>query len=408
MLDKKTIDRISILIFLLICFIILIVLVPPVSAITMQEIKQYQEPISAGIFTSISNYFNATNFVSYQNNASFSNPINFTAYSNFTIISGAIYNNNTYITSGLINETYATTNNLSLTNQSMKLYVDSKSGSMINDSYATLVYVNGNFTPMVNNLTPTINLGGSGADNTKYLRGDQTWASPASGSDPTSKSTTLIWSDFNDIAVTTALPGLSGLAISSGTANIITPTTINHPGVVYMRDSTTAAGGYKYGCVATGTWLIGGGETFEVVFQPVGVRTTQGAKLGWADTQAGNTLPVDGIWFNISGNAGAIRLTGNTSANSVRSGTLTSYTLTTATWYRGTITVNSDATLVTYTIYNEAGAQQWADTVATNIPKVAPRDTSPCIIVAESTTDAAADILRLDYVRWGTTRTLVR
>ena len=29
-------------------------------------------------------------------------------------------------------------------------------------------------------------------------------------------------------------------------------------------------------------------------------------------------------------------------------------------------------------------------------------------LVAEATTDAAADILRLDFVRWGTTRPLVR
>ena len=70
--------------------------------------------------------------------------------------------------------------------------------------------------------------------------------------------------------------------------------------------------------------------------------------------------------------------------------------------------MNAAGTLVTYTIYNEAGVQQWTDTVATNIPTGAGRDTSPCLIVAEGTTDAAADILRLDYVRWGTTRTLVR
>ena len=35
-----------------------------------------------------------------------------------------------------------------------------------------------------NSKVPTVNLGGNGADNTKYLRGDQTWQTPASGGDP--------------------------------------------------------------------------------------------------------------------------------------------------------------------------------------------------------------------------------
>jgi hypothetical protein len=217
--------------------------------------------------------------------------------------------------------------------------------------------------------------------------------------------TTKLSSDFYEAGLTTAIPGLTGLAISAGTSAVL-PTTANHPGVIYMRDSTTANGGYKYGCV--GTQLIGGGETFEVVFQPVGVRTTQGAQLGWSDTAAANTLPADGIWFNISGTGAAIVLKGATSSNNVRSYTGTSYTPTTATWYRGTIGVNTAGTLVTYTIYNEAGASQWTDTVAANIPTGAGRDTSPCIIVAESTTDAAANILVMDYVNWGSTRTLVR
>jgi hypothetical protein len=216
--------------------------------------------------------------------------------------------------------------------------------------------------------------------------------------------TTRVFSEFYDPS-TNAIPGFLGAAISSGTVGAVA-TTANHPGVIYMRDSTTAAGGYRYGC--TGTQLIGGGETFEVVFQPVGVRTTQGAKIGWADTTAANTLPVDGIWFNISGTGAAITLRGATSSNSVRSYTGTSYTPTTATWYRGTIIVNTAGTLVTYTIYDGAGTSQWTDTVATNIPTGAGRDTSPCIIVAESTTDAAANILVMDYVNWGSTRTLVR
>lgn len=229
-------------------------------------------------------------------------------------------------------------------------------------------------------------------------------SSSSSGVDYTANTTTLILSDFYD-PTTGAIPGFLGAAISSGTVAAVATTNV-HPGVIALKDSTTAAGGYRFGCA--GTQLIGGGETFEVIFQPVGVRATQTAKLGWSDSAAAATLPVDGIFFNISSNGAAITLRGNTSANSVRSGTLTTFAPTTATWYRGTIVVNTNATLITYTIYNEGGVQQWTDTVSTNIPTTAGRDTSPCITVAESTTDAAADILRMDYVRWGITRTLKR
>jgi hypothetical protein len=58
-----------------------------------------------------------------------------------------------------------------------KTYVDNVNTSMRTN-------VSTNFVPMVNNKTPTINLGGLGADATKFLRGDQTWAVPAGGSDP--------------------------------------------------------------------------------------------------------------------------------------------------------------------------------------------------------------------------------
>jgi hypothetical protein len=39
-----------------------------------------------------------------------------------------------------------------------------------------------NFAPLVSGKVPTVNLGGAGADATKYLRGDQSWQVPAGGS----------------------------------------------------------------------------------------------------------------------------------------------------------------------------------------------------------------------------------
>lgn len=72
-----------------------------------------------------------------------------------------------------------------------KTYVDAL--PIINSSYTTTTFVNAvndsmrtnvsqNLAPIVSGIVPTVNLGGAGADATKYLRGDQSWQVPAGGS----------------------------------------------------------------------------------------------------------------------------------------------------------------------------------------------------------------------------------
>ena len=56
-----------------------------------------------------------------------------------------------------------------------KTYIDA-----VNDSMRTNASMN--FAPLVSAKVPTVNLGGAGADNTKYLRGDQSWQVPTGGS----------------------------------------------------------------------------------------------------------------------------------------------------------------------------------------------------------------------------------
>ena len=279
-----------------------------------------------------------------------------------------------------------------------KSYVDSVNTSMRNN-------VSANFVPMVNQLAPTVNLGGAGADNTKYLRGDQTWQA-VTASAPTSATAVVMSSDFYEPTVN-AVPGLLGAAIGSGT-NVVFATTAPHPGVVAISDTTTAGGGYRYGCTATGNMLIAGGETFEFIFQTNGIRNTQDIRVGWADTATGTALPVDGVWLNLTNVAGAANWTGATASNSVRRTTASKFAGAAGTWYRGTIAINAAGTLVTYTIYNEAGVSQWTDTLSTSIPTGAGRDTSPCIIATESTTVDSAVLLRPDYASWSITRALVR
>jgi hypothetical protein len=288
-------------------------------------------------------------------------------------------------------------NNVSM-NFPSTAYVDAVNTSMRNN-------VSMNYAPLVSGKVPTTNLGGAGADNTKYLRGDQTWQT-VTASAPTSATAVVMSSDFYE-PTTSAIPGLAGSAIGSGTTAVFA-TTAAHPGATTISDSTTAGGGYKYGCTATGNMLIAGGETFEFIFQTNGNRNTVNTRVGWADTATGTALPVDGVYFNLTNVAGAANWTGNTASNSNRAQTSTKYAGTAGTWYRGVISINAAANLVTYTIYNETGFSQWTDTLATNIPTGAGRDTSPCIIATEGSTDAAAVLLRPDYASWSIVRALTR
>ena len=250
--------------------------------------------------------------------------------------------------------------------------------------------VNNIGTPSAALLDFTIPAGANGADG-------------ADGTPATHAET--ISSDFYDgTANIDAIPGLSGLTVSSGTTSSVA-TDANHPGVIYVRDSTTANGGYKFGC--SGTQLIGGNEFYEVIFQSVGIRTTQQARMGWSDS-ATSTLPTDGIYFNISRDGAIMNLTGISANGGTRNPTTTGYSLTGSTWYHGTIQVNSAATQATFTLYDSSRTQLWQSTIASGLPTGAGRDTSPCIIATESTTDAGANILLLDYTRWVTDRALVR
>jgi len=259
---------------------------------------------------------------------------------------------------------------------------------------------------MVDQLAPTVNLGGAGADATKYLRGDQTWQA-VTASAPTSATAVVMSSDFYS-PTTNVIPGLLGVALGSSSSSVVA-TTAAHPGVVSISDSATAGGGYYYGCTQTGDWLLAGGETFEYIFQRNGVRNVEDIRAGWADTIVGTTLPVDGVYFNLSNVAGASNWTGVVAGNSVRIPTNSKFAGVANTWYRGVISINSAGTTVTFTIYNEAGVSQWTDSLTTpTIPTGAGRDTSPCIIAAESTTDGAAILLKSDYASWSITRALVR
>lgn len=104
---------------------------------------------------------------------------------------------------------------------------------------------------------PTANLGGAGADNTKYLRGDQTWQTPAGGSEAfpvgavfiavvaTDPATLLGYGTWSAIAAGRMLIGLDSgdtkfdTVKETGGAETVTLTTTELPAHTHVQDAHT-------------------------------------------------------------------------------------------------------------------------------------------------------------------------
>lgn len=153
---------------------------------------------------------------------------------------------------------------------------------------------------------PVINLGGSGADNTKYLRGDQTWATPASGPGGVSE----LWKGkvhatyFDGDPVRAAQLGLSNNATISPT---FTPTNIGATVgrlVAFRFDTAITVATIRWYGVGATTNLHGAA----IYRDSDGARLWQLATLStvantWSNSAAGLpiTLNADALyWFGIS------------------------------------------------------------------------------------------------------------
>jgi hypothetical protein len=204
---------------------------------------------------------------------------------------------------------------------------------------------------------------------------------------------------------------LLGAAVSSGTLVASSGgTSTSFIGTCALTDSTTAVGGYNIAGELNST-LIAGGEYGVFVFSPGQNRhsgtSKEDAYFGFADNTAAASLPVDSCAFR--------RLNYNWSgvctSNSATTHTATNFSsfMYDAGWYVGTFRVNSGATSVNFSIYNAStGSLLWSNTVASNIPTGAGRWTTPKIIVAENSTNAAVDMISFDYARIGIDRNLGR
>lgn len=194
-----------------------------------------------------------------------------------------------------------------------------------------------------------------------------------------------------------SFPPLTGAATSSGTSSNPAPQ-YGYPGTIYLRDSTTVNGGYRYDTSTTTAFFVGN-ETFRMIFYiptTSGVRTGVQGFYGFHDTTT-IVQPTDGCYFRHNGT----QMRGECRNNAGPTTTATNWTITTNTWYDARITVNSAATSVLFEIYNAAGSQVWNGTVAANIPNTNVRVFGAGIGAWEATTDAAADIIWIDYLKAG-------
>jgi hypothetical protein len=205
-----------------------------------------------------------------------------------------------------------------------------------------------------------------------------------------------------------------GAAVSSGTINSATAGAINgdHPGIVRLISSTTANGGYRFQTAngaltsAPSNIRLKGGEVFNGVVYHNNLATTT-VRLGFHDSIT-SADAVDGCYFEIPTTGAAV---GKCSNNSTRTTTAGSYTISINTWYSYRITLNSDATLATFEIFNSAGTALFTsnNTVNANIPKTSGRETGVGIVATESST-TATDMVNLDYMSYsmGSTNALAR
>lgn len=201
---------------------------------------------------------------------------------------------------------------------------------------------------------------------------------------------------------------LVGSALSSGTAALVAPTA-NHPGVIALSDSTTANGGYRIDTGASAL-LIGGGERAVFSFQLKAGANRSGStvRMGFRNNVTGNAAVTDGAWINVTSNGTVMTLAGQTNNNTSASTTATSFAPVVDTWYSASIDVSANATAVVFTVFSETGAVVWQDLLTTTIPTGAGRETGFGVIASESSTDAAAEILWLDYVSLSVARNIVR
>lgn len=170
--------------------------------------------------------------------------------------------------------------------------------------------------------------------------------------------------------------------------------TAKHPGVAkYTSHASNANSGVRFNLSGSNKILLAGGEKATFIFSTGDVVDNVTRRFGFLDNTDQNA-PTDGVYFKQTGDA----LTGQTANNTTISTTGTSYTITTNTWYRGVVELNTACTLATFTLYaDDSDTVLWTDTLATNIPTGAGRVVGHGDICTLDSSTGAVIIGYLDY-----------
>jgi hypothetical protein len=252
------------------------------------------------------------------------------------------------------------------------------------------------FAEAVDDRTAALLVAGSGVTLT-YDDGAGTLTVAASGGGETFLQNRWVFSEFMSGANNAEQPYLWSV-LSSGTS-VGLPTTFDplHPGSIIIRDSTTANGG--------GSWAVAqglrgaAGLAGRIIFSPRTTFADVTTRAGFHDSTT--TAVTDGAYWDIETGTGLARAICRN--NSVETVSPTTFQTVLGTFYTFDIDYLTDST-VQFTLSSDAGARLMQTTVSTNCPNTDARAFSFRFLTREGTTNAAADLIWLDYMGFGPAR----
>jgi len=245
--------------------------------------------------------------------------------------------------------------------------------------------------------------GGADPLNVDGLHGELADDQPALSHDTEKHTHTKVFyeNDFLAVASSAAIGWpWQGAGILVGTL-LSDTSNADHPGVQILKSIATVNSGYYFRTTSAG-FLLAGNEKSDAIFS-IALLAGTTFRFGWHNTQTASA-PVDGCYIMLDPATG--RISGRTMNGSVPSTTATDFLLVAGTWYRMRVSLNANASLVTFTLFDEAGVVLWTDTLDSNIPTTPGHELGNAITV--TSTGGAASLLKLDYMNLEIARVLVR
>ena len=225
------------------------------------------------------------------------------------------------------------------------------------------------------------------------LNGEGLWLPPNGAQHGLFYSTDCWYQSANDV-----LPWTEA-AIASGTITIAN-CLANHPGIIYLKSSTSADSGVLIR-LGYQNLILAGGESSDAIWT---VETTAGtvAAHGFVSSLGKPTVTDSGVRVFINGTT----LSGISYAGSTQTNTGTTYTITQGTWYRSRVSIDAAKTVATFSLYTCAdGTLVWTDTVT---PAAFTPNVLQSTLVVTNSGSSAINLMQLDYINIAIDRVFVR